>query len=350
MTPRPHLFSRGWRERLSVTSRLFLFLAVLETVMLAVIALVVLFHGNAASTSDIVFYTVMSLFVVLCFLYFAIDGIARENKFQLVASVAASYTIALFVAWLAFDDDNTDIFKGELYATASFAVLYTLLLVPVSQSFGWRVFKKVGGDLATQRHYEMYMRFTSVLKFNLEISVVLASLVFFFLLRELWRILLYASAMFILVPWVMIGITGVRTESKKQMWLFGLLGLVEPVVLCVIGLTFDFDTVDSDRVTPTQFLTTGALALVFRVLSLVLAVLCTRNFDKGLREVAFQGDSSKALLSDSQQDEDVEQQQSHDSAQQQQRQQQHQPHGQRRPFTGLHIPADLLADEDDFGE
>eukprot|EP00164_Ancoracysta_twista_P000403 GFYU01000549.1.p1 GENE.GFYU01000549.1~~GFYU01000549.1.p1 ORF type:complete len:318 (+),score=65.70 GFYU01000549.1:48-956(+) len=282
---------RSLRQRVDVAfvSKVFLVLVTIEVALLLAMSISSAIEADSLSLARYAFIAIPStLFLV----YFAFDAVDKENMFQLWAFTLSSMLATVFVIFHymhpgSLNSDHWEKFSlSVLIVTSTFQGIYFVLCYFVQQSFGWRAYKRVGGDPELQAAYQTLQIFLSLLKTDVQIAVMLVMLGGFFLL-EGWELALNIVALGISILWAFWGYYCAKRESRHVMLAWIAFALVEPAYIVQKIMQIEDDHFNRDKVSPLQFLITGCIALVVRVALVVLGVLVMRNFKKGLRERAF---------------------------------------------------------------
>ncbi len=158
-------------------------------------------------------------------------------------------------------------------------------------SFGWRLYKRVGGNIEMQKMYRVAHIFFALLKFDVGVEVLLVLLASFFLFESTfsYEAILNGVALIVTVVWAIVGRQTVRTESARLVKFWAAFAFVEPIYILYKFAQMNLVPVykDSPRTTYFQFYLLGSIALIIRAVLLYFAYRAYKNFGKGLAESVF---------------------------------------------------------------
>jgi len=160
--------------KVSIFGKLYVTLVSIECLCLvAVCGLSVLFSDEEEGKKNEIFnISVACIFATLGFLFFALDSILLENIFQFWASICVHVLITAYVVWHYFGGSIGRVFEQmSLYlmiGVATCQIVYLVMAPFVQGAFGWRLYKRVGGNVALQEIY----RTSQVFLFAIEIGFV----------------------------------------------------------------------------------------------------------------------------------------------------------------------------------
>lgn len=290
--------------RLCASAQIYAALMTLECVGLIALCLLSLVYAGLHSEDEpdahSVQYTSITALVASCaLLYFSLDAVLLENVFQFYASQLLHCLITAYVIWhwLGHGEDLGRMYQrfslAVMIAVCVFQALYLLLLRPVKESFGYRMYKLLGGNAAIRPLYRTASIFFTLLKLDFALGVLMCLLAVFYLFSQPLQIALNVAAGVATLGWLMLGYALVQRESKRLAPYFFLFALLEPAYLIykLIAMRVANDGSGDqigDEPYPVfswrQLLLTGCVAILVRLACIVYALLAIRNFGMGLRE------------------------------------------------------------------
>ncbi|KAG0182663.1 hypothetical protein DFQ28_011074 [Apophysomyces sp. BC1034] len=177
------------------------------------------------------------------------------------------------------------------------AIVFAYLSYVVVREFGWVIYKKIGADVAIQRMYRTFQFFVLALKIDTFLEFLVSG---FYVLQVLldsfdsltwvteWDTWIELIVTIMVLPMLYFGRMAVSAESKKRMVIF---------ILFQVLVIFQFLLVLLQTVDPDDFWYTWMcfvlVGMVFSVATAVLALLCMRNFNKGLAPHVQRGSKKK---------------------------------------------------------
>ena len=91
-------------------------------------------------------YSVLSIFVSFCFLWFMLQGVLRENTYQLCCCILSAFLVTIFLFWCRLNDirNNLDhpLIKALAWGSTCFCGLYLIIAPFVVRRFGWYRYNK----------------------------------------------------------------------------------------------------------------------------------------------------------------------------------------------------------------
>lgn len=249
---------------------------------------------NTSDRYTVEFYGGLTLFILSAVTYFVWDGLAKENKFQLMAGVVVSLVETLWTAYHYVQHD----FPSTVFEDFSLAltildiccfVVFCVLLKPVMDEFGWRVFQKIGACKADQDMYREYLK----LKTLLRLDACAVTLVMVFGAIQIlnmdtiptiiagvgWVVLLFLNGL------ILFG--GAKNETRWKTQLFLCTSWL-PIAAFGFGIGYWYlhevnKVDDASHMSGVQFLSTGAVMVAIRIY-LGLSVWKVQGaFGKGLK-------------------------------------------------------------------
>ncbi|KAJ1908560.1 hypothetical protein IWQ60_011653, partial [Tieghemiomyces parasiticus] len=165
-------------------------------------------------------------------------------------------------------------------------LIYLYLGVRLHRDFGWDIFKQIGANASIRRMYRAYHVFVLLIKldvfFFLGYSIQFIILVLRTTVVELW---LTVAAVPITLVILLLAVYAVRFESRPTMMLF-MFGLLLTMVYFIYRLVRIYDSSQVQRYANTsKFLTFfAAVSLLVSVCTFLQAIICYRNFGRGLKD------------------------------------------------------------------
>lgn len=256
-------------------------------------------NDDVQHSNSIQYTSIVSLVASVAFLYFVVDSILLENVFQLWIALLLHSLITAYVVWhyLGNGDD-----LGELYdhfslavmiAVAVFQLAYMMLQFPVQGKFGWRLYKRVGGNVAIRPLYRTATVFFSLLKLDFTMGVLGVLLAIFYLIDSSAQLILNIFACIVTLLWMVLGFWFVMAESRRLGVLFFLFATLEPTFLVYKlvemkrnqdAAAASNDQADYPVFSWRELLLTASIAVVVRMATIVYGVKAWRNFGMGLQE------------------------------------------------------------------
>eukprot|EP00735_Rhodelphis_limneticus_P006782 TRINITY_DN19220_c0_g1::TRINITY_DN19220_c0_g1_i1::g.2229::m.2229 TRINITY_DN19220_c0_g1::TRINITY_DN19220_c0_g1_i1::g.2229 ORF type:complete len:451 (-),score=26.45 TRINITY_DN19220_c0_g1_i1:151-1503(-) len=283
-------------NRISTPSALFLFFVTLECfaiVSLCICDIIYLIHHDEFENSRYVIVVGLSTAFLS---WFAYDAVWKESVFQFCAFLAVSTFMLMRVFWSYYNPDVLrsreigDIYWACLIGACVFQSIYLVLGHRVYNSFGWRLYKKVGADPRLIAMYKKYEAFRSLLFVDLQFGITISTLALFLnwtgqdevvLALTLSNLVLSA----LLIP---LALMAVQSERSGFMALFFVTSTLFPAFMAFICYTLFTDRFEDDtNYERANFLTMGSLAVICRALLIVSGISVYKNFDEGLKDQVF---------------------------------------------------------------
>lgn len=282
----------------------------------------------------------MAIVASCALLYFSLDSILLENIFQFYCSLALHALITAYVIWhyLGNGDDLGVMYNRislwVMVGVCTFQLAYLLLAYPVKETFGWRLYKKIGGNVAIRPLYRTASIFFSLMKLDFALGVILVLLAIFYLLTDAVQIALNVLACVVTLGWLLLGFAFVQRESRRLAPWFFLFATLEPAFLIYKLVAMKLDNGNDENITPdgpnpsaaagngggvvtvssssstndgidpqypvfswNEFLLTGCFAVIVRIACIVTGYFCYGNFGMGLKEKIWNASLSTASAS-----------------------------------------------------
>lgn len=213
----------------------------------------------------------------VCLIFFAGVQIYQSNKW--INRVNEQITLDSKETQL-----NTDVIPWEAlqlvlmigFTSASIVFGYKLY-----KQFGWNIYKEIGANIQMQRMYRTYLVFLLLLKLDLLLLMgfQILNLVFLFSDAEnqTTTIIIQSIMVASVIPIVGLALWGVRKENKVAMFIFALACGATIVNFLFILAKF---IINRDEYLLTLL---DILGILITIMSMVIAYLAMRNFDRGLK-------------------------------------------------------------------
>jgi len=273
-------------KRVPKSGKMFLAVAVAELIVVLVVQIMILMNpGQNPNDREYAIIFFISLFF---FLLFAFDGVLNENMgmivaFALDALIVAGVSIFAFLNDTYYSDGRELNILVQMIISIICVIIYGTLCWFIYLAFGWKIFMKVGHDKEMRDRYKTYQVFVTLMKFDIQLGVILVSMAGLFLLSaDKSELGLVIGAMIVTVVWAFVGWYGTLKENLNFLYFFYAMATVEPAyVIYKISWTFIY----FDRFTniPIRLIIAAVvIALLSRILLLVFNYKCILNFGQGL--------------------------------------------------------------------
>jgi hypothetical protein len=273
---------------LSLTSKIFVVIIFVESIILIVLTVErILSYLNEPLSDEIRHIKEAILIIINCIFLalYAINGVINESKFELLAFVIVSIAMSGMVGLQLYIDTNA-VSWVRFAIACSCTVVNVGLSILVHNSFGWKVFRKIGASVELINVYTIYQIFSALIKLDLLISVNLVMLAGFFLYVD-YELYIDIVALALTFVWALVGLVAGRKEIKKACFVFLLCAFLQPAYV-VFKIIFSVVSSSSNQLNgwiPDLIYIVGALHLLVRGMLIVFAIQLFRNFGKGLKEV-----------------------------------------------------------------
>lgn len=230
-------------------------------------------------------------------LYFSISSLRNEDSFQMGLSCFVHIIlccVSSFHYWMQIEGANINTILLIMWATTiACQVAYFILTPRVIQSFGMRMFEKVGALVENQRMYKLALVFFTLLRLDTFLS-------FYLVLQLSMKVLEKPVHMETLVNvfsgvatllWVFVGYRMVYREKTLWTVIWTLTCFLQPIYICYKAyVILSTNSYYSDNIYPTdakiQYLMISLLWLLLRVGTIIFFFFKVySNFGKGLKSV-----------------------------------------------------------------
>lgn len=270
-------------------AKAFLALVFMECVFLLVVCILGLVgeHDKEEGVAS-----VLCMLMIVGFFYFSLDSIIKENIFQFWVSMVTHTLIFIYAIWNYLYYRQRSEFTCRFFCKVSLPVMIAVCVIQavhiassyfIQSKFGWRIYKKVGGDAELQSIYRTYQIFCSVLRIDLFVDIIVLAMVGFYFFTDTLSLVLSICCLVFSFGWTWLGLYAVRREGKNLMYIFQILAVIEPAII-VVRLYQLHDQPQYPLNTFEQFIITGTMACITRIGVLAFSFRTSHNFHKGLKE------------------------------------------------------------------
>ncbi|EFC46069.1 predicted protein [Naegleria gruberi] len=308
-------------KQLSIWSKILVVLVIILVLSIFVAGITAIVF-NAVIRQSYAVYFLASLYLLsgMTLIYFAIFAIMTENEYLLFAFLIKSFWGATQAAFMIYQsvtllidaNDGKQEEHDALIRTFMWIVifliivptglyfvgliLFTIILIPVYRSFGWKIYRRVGSSPELVRYYRFYCIYKSMIQVDIMCLTALYIMALFWLKFD-W------------IPWSHLGLSfgyvfsillipiSIYLGLKKEWYIVQifviLFDLVLPIYLIykLIEAWIKKDEIineDSvleklDIMVIMTIITT--FAVIVRILVIIFAIICTVNFRKGLKRI-----------------------------------------------------------------
>jgi hypothetical protein len=174
---------------------LYVALVLVESLGLIVLSCLSLWYAHShvdeeVDAHSVEYMSITAMVAASALVYFSADSVLLENVFQFYTSLVLHGLITAYVIWhyLGNGDDLGVMYDRislwVMIAVCVFQAAYLALIYPVQTQFGWRLYKKVGGNVAIRPIYRTATIFFSLLKLDFALGLILVLLAIFYLLSD----------------------------------------------------------------------------------------------------------------------------------------------------------------------
>ncbi|PHZ07987.1 uncharacterized protein RHIMIDRAFT_270897 [Rhizopus microsporus ATCC 52813] len=295
----------------SVNSVSLVLLSILEAIIVIALEAVIFvnFHNTEFSKHNLGLGIPVYLMIFITSQVFQVftawDAVRAQNTIQVIAFLLFNLCCFVYAVFqfkqMADALRSNDPYLGELanwlksfiyrlliavaVITGVCQLAYFYLGIRLYQEFGWKIYKRIGADPEIRNMYRWYQIFLTILKLDFFFFLGYSIQYLILVLRNNdpeFPLTIVALPVTCLV--LLLAVYAVRHESK---WLISLffLGLFAGVAYFSFKLYRIYDVSQAEKYKFVKdFLTFFAsVSLAFVILTLVNAIICFLNFDKGLK-------------------------------------------------------------------
>ncbi|RKO95910.1 hypothetical protein CAUPRSCDRAFT_8723 [Caulochytrium protostelioides] len=176
--------------------------------------------------------------------------------------------------------------------TGFFMLLFSWLIYKLYLEFGWKIYKKIGADPVMRTMYRYYQIFLMLLKLDV-FFVTGFGIQFLVLVIRTYdpEFALTIAALPIMMTILVLAVYGVRREDRWIMGLFfvGLLLAVAYFIFKILRIYTQVGKYKNINIYLTFF---AAVSLAMVLATMAIAIICYRNFDKGLKPILLRSATS----------------------------------------------------------
>ncbi|XP_022297745.2 uncharacterized protein LOC111107066 [Crassostrea virginica] len=227
-------------------------------------------------------------------IFYVFHGLLREKKYELYVLILAILVVMVYciVEYIVNVDGRSTLKLVRLILAVVLAPPNIVLAWSIARHFGYLTFRIVGASEYLQYLYKQASIFSSLLKFDVQVTVSFVILV----LKDGTTLDLFQQvALGVGLPysvlWNIYGWFILRREWKKQVWVFVFFGLAKPAYY-IFQIVKEYmrksDTyTGSENFIVYSTLVAGALGLIIWVVIMIELKIVYKNFGQGLKERAF---------------------------------------------------------------
>eukprot|EP00106_Octopus_bimaculoides_P015216 XP_014782658.1 PREDICTED: uncharacterized protein LOC106878077 isoform X2 [Octopus bimaculoides] len=292
---------------LTATEWLFLSMSLINIVIAICLTIYQLVKAVSEKHYVDIIFTILILINAGFCVFYTIHGLLRERAYELLALVAAMIVIFIYCIVQASVNKNLETVKLVRLIIASILVPLNIgLATLVVRRFGWLEFKIVGASEALQNMYKQATLFSTLLKFDLQVTVSVVILTLSLRFNNLANLkpnTMELVVLFIGIPislgWDFLGYVLMKKESKIGVLVFILVGFLKPgyYLFKTITLYIHLSNLPSNSNDLTEkfmiycILTSVTIALFVWALLMIELFFVQRNFNKGLKERVYPNDA-----------------------------------------------------------
>ncbi|KAG2378649.1 hypothetical protein C9374_008288 [Naegleria lovaniensis] len=251
-------------------------------------------------STAVYFLASVAILAMFCLCYFAVDAILNENKMMIYSYIVISlFLMGRLIYGLAWGGEADElIVMIPSLLILFFEVCQIVLSIPLINSFGWKLYRKIGSSKTLHQLYNMYHAFIAVLKIDFVCSLHVGMLGFFFVVFDFWWVytIFGVGLLISLGDEPLIVYFGIRQEHKLLCIIFLLISLLIPsfllykVIILWLPGTHEIVTEWGGSSMSQLEIKIGlsllaAFAFLVRIILMAMTCVCMFNFGKGLKEV-----------------------------------------------------------------
>jgi len=282
---------------LPLVSKLLLLFIIVESLILVGLTIERMVFPKTVNSE---YYSVLVLVNSILLALFAIDGVLNENVFELFAFVFISVSTMFFITYQFFSvsgqkTTEASILLIRFIAVCIFTPANALMSYLAYRNFGWRMYRKIGADPLLLGMYTLYQQMLALLKLDLQFGINLVLIAGFFLFEN-YELIGDIAAMILTLCWAALGWAAIRNEHRKGVIVFFVFSILQPLYICFKFIRYQVDPPRTHLFIPLIYIM-GSLAILCRIVLVLFAGVCRRNFGKGLVNVfKKEDDEEKPLL------------------------------------------------------
>ncbi|KAJ3026389.1 hypothetical protein HDV00_011974, partial [Rhizophlyctis rosea] len=279
---------------------------ILESVVAAIFWKYLPVNGENGPARGVPVYLIIFIIAQLFQIVLCWDAVWHKNTIQIMGFVLFNFSVCLYSGFQynqmtniltqtgtgtpPIGDSDRQLLRAVLMAipiiVAVFTVIFMFFAFKLYLEFGWKIYKKIGADPKMRNIYRVYQIFLMLLK--LDIFFIFGFGIQFIVLvinQNDPEFALTIAALPITMIILLFAVYGVRRESKIIMSLFCVgLGLALAYFIFKLARIWQRKDLPQYRDTKNYLTFFASLSLAVVLGSLINAVLCMRNFGKGLRQ------------------------------------------------------------------
>eukprot|EP01084_Bolivina_argentea_P187590 323091_1 len=229
-------------------------------------------------------YGALSAYVGICFFWFMLQGVLKENTLQLTFSILSAILVTIYLIWFFILDDSHIIVAYMGFGSTVFSVTYIALAPCLIKNFGWYRYNKAQTtNKQTMDMYYVYQKFEGFVLLDVEVCIIFAILVTDRLHHHLMGYIGNLSCIFFEIGWSAIGIRAVRTEHVLMTQCFLSCTFLLTAFIVINCYWISTDKQYADNTSTAQFFVMSAIALIVRAICMFWTFRGMKNFEKGLR-------------------------------------------------------------------
>ncbi|EFA77329.1 hypothetical protein PPL_12540 [Heterostelium album PN500] len=247
----------------STVGRVFVFVILFELLEV----LTMLFMTITSWSNYILLYLYVSAFL----LYFAINSVLNENKYQLFSFILVNTVVSFIEIYQYFISENL----LEIYPLIR--IISNFIFIPLNitlgyftfKQFGWRLYRKIGTNIELRRYYKLYQIFLSFLKLDIFFSGLTFGCYSLFFVEHNYEHYIEENKALMFIFIGMSWLTSTYTGYKIYSIIGEMIVKIEPYNLGIPITIFSI------------------VSVIIRILVDYYSIRVYRNFDRGLKVGAF---------------------------------------------------------------